>query len=114
MLMLRFTLQSFQLNLILNLFQIHTTAIKSIYYDEIDHLLEFFHTENDDDLLYVDLQILQSWLVVATSSNIYAVYTFFSHKDGGANVTVTDCMTTISMFVPTKATVKLDNGNTGY
>ena len=36
------------------------TAIKSIYDDEMDHLLEFFHSEHDDDLLDVDLQMLQA------------------------------------------------------
>ena len=37
-----------------------TTPIKSIDDDEMDHLLEFFHSEHDDDLLDVDLQMLQS------------------------------------------------------
>ena len=32
-----------------------TTPTKSIDDGEIDHLLEFFHSEHDDDLLYVDL-----------------------------------------------------------
>ena len=32
-----------------------TTPIKSIYDDEIDCLLELFHSEHDDNLLYVDL-----------------------------------------------------------
>ena len=36
-----------------------TTPIKSIDDDEMDHLLEFFHSEHDDDLLDVDLQMLQ-------------------------------------------------------
>ena len=37
-----------------------TTPIKSIYDYEMDHLLEFFHSEHDDDFLYVDLQMLQA------------------------------------------------------
>ena len=37
-----------------------TTPIKSIDDDEMDHLLEFFHSEHDDDLLDVDLQMLQA------------------------------------------------------
>ena len=37
-----------------------TTTIKSIDDDEIDHLLEFFHSEHDDYLLDVDLQMLQA------------------------------------------------------
>ena len=36
------------------------------------------------------------------------------HKYGGANVTVTDCMSHFSMFGPNKNTVKLANGNTGH
>ena len=34
----------------------------------MDHLLELFHSEHDDDILDVDLQMLQYWLVVAPSS----------------------------------------------
>ena len=36
------------------------------------------------------------------------------HKYGGANVAVTNFMPHFSMSVPTKATVKLANGNTGH
>ena len=37
-----------------------TTPIKSIDYYEMDHLLEIFHSEHDDDILDVDLHMLQS------------------------------------------------------
>ena len=37
-----------------------TTPIKSIDNDEMDNLLEFFHSEHDDNLLDVDLQMLQA------------------------------------------------------
>ena len=37
-----------------------TTSIKSIDDDEMGHLLEFFHPEHDEDLLYVDIQMLQA------------------------------------------------------
>ena len=37
-----------------------TTPIKLIDDDEMDHLLEFFHSEHDADLLDVDLQMLQA------------------------------------------------------
>ena len=37
-----------------------TTPIKSIDDDEMDHILEFFHLEHDDDILDVDLQMLQA------------------------------------------------------
>ena len=54
-------LQTFQLNLAMTLFHIQTPPpIKSIDDDEMDHLLEFFHSEHDDDLLDVDLQMLQA------------------------------------------------------
>ena len=38
----------------------YTTLIKSIDDDEMDHLLEFFYSEHDKDLLNVGLQMLQS------------------------------------------------------
>ena len=36
-----------------------TNPIKSIDDDEMDHLLELFHSEHDEDILDVDLQMLQ-------------------------------------------------------
>ena len=52
--------------------------------------------------------------MVAPPTKFYTVSTVLFHKDGGANVAVTNCMSHFSMFVPTKATVKLSNGNTGH
>ena len=52
--------------------------------------------------------------MVASSSKIYTVYTVLFHKYGGANAAVKNCMSHFSMFFPTKATVKLANGNTGH
>ena len=57
-----------------------TTPIKSIDDDEIDHLLEFFHSKHDDDLLDVYLQMLQAWLVVALPSKLYTLSTVLLHK----------------------------------
>ena len=37
-----------------------TNPIKSVDDDEMNHLLECFHSEHDDDLLEVDLQMLQA------------------------------------------------------
>ena len=37
-----------------------TTPLKSIDDGEMYHLLEFLHTEHDDDVLDVDLQMLQA------------------------------------------------------
>ena len=39
---------------------LETTPIKSIDDDEMVHLLEFFHSEHDNNLLDVDLQMLQA------------------------------------------------------
>ena len=44
--------------------------------------------------------------------NNYTVSTVLFHKYGGENVGVTNCMSHFSMFIPTKANVKLYNGNT--
>ena len=52
--------------------------------------------------------------MVAPPSKFYTVSTALFHKYGGANVAVTNCMSHFSMFVSTKATVKLANGNTGH
>ena len=38
----------------------YTTTIKSIDDYEMDHLLEVFHSEHDDNILDVDLQMFQS------------------------------------------------------
>ena len=78
----------------------------------MDHLLEFFQSEHDGDLLDVELQMLQDLLVVAPPSKLYTVSNVLFNKYRGANVAVTNCMSPISMFVPTKTTVKLANGNT--
>ena len=58
--------------------------------------------------------MLQYLLVVAPLSKIYTVYIVLFHKYGGANVAVTNFMSNFYMFVPTKATVKFSNGNTGH
>ena len=74
--------------------------------------LELFHSEHDGDLLDVNINMLQSWLLVAPPSEFYKFSTVFFHKYGGTNVVVTNCMSNFSMFFPTKDTVKLANGNT--
>ena len=76
--------------------------------------MEFFRSKHDNDLLDVDLQMLQDWLVVAPPSKFYTVSTVLFHKDGGANVAVTNFVSHFSMFVSTKVTLKLANGNTGH
>ena len=76
-------------------------------------ILELFHSENDDDILDVEIHMLQAWLVVAPPSKFYTVSTVLFHKYGGAKVAVGNYMSHFSMFVPTKATVKLVNVNTG-
>ena len=59
MLMLRLNLQGFQLGLNLNLYP-DTTLIRSNDDDEMDHILELFHCEHDEDYLDIDMQMLQS------------------------------------------------------
>ena len=54
-----------------------TTLIKSIHDDGMDHLLELLHSEHDEYLLDVDLQKVQSLLVVYPASKFYTVATFF-------------------------------------
>ena len=44
----------------------------------------------------------------------YTVSTVLFYEYGGANFAVTNCMSHFSMFVQTKATVKLANVNTGH
>ena len=75
------------------------------------HLLEFLHSEYEY-ILYVYIQMLQSWLMISPTKNIYTVYTVLFHKNGGVNSAVKNWMSQFSMFVPTKAVVKLANGNT--
>ena len=52
--------------------------------------------------------------MVNPSSKLYIVSTVLFHKYREVNVAVTNCMSQFSMFVPTKATMKLANGNTGH
>ena len=46
----------------------YTTPIKSIDDDEMDHLLEFFHSEHDGYILDVATHMIQDLLVVSPSS----------------------------------------------
>ena len=55
--------------------------------------------------------MIQALLVVAPTSKFYTVSSVLFHKDVGATFEVTNCMSHFSVFVPTKATVKLSYGN---
>ena len=79
----------------------------------MDHLLEFLYSEHNEAFLDVDIQILQAWLMVTCPSKFYTVSTVLFHKYVGANVAVTNWMSHFSIFVPTKATVKMANVNMG-
>ena len=57
--------------------------IKWIDDNEMDHLLEFFHSEQDGDILDFDIQMLQAWLLVAPPSKFYTLYTVLLLKYGG-------------------------------
>ena len=78
----------------------------------MNHLLYLFHSEDNDDILDVDLHMLQALLVVFPSLKFYKVSTVYFNKYGGRNLYVTNYMSHYSMFVPIKATVKLAIGNT--
>ena len=52
--------------------------------------------------------------MVTPLSKFYTVSTVLFHKYGGVNVAVKNFMSHFYMFVPTKANVKLANGNTGH
>ena len=93
---------------------IDTTIIKQIDDDWMDHILELFHSEYDEDILSVEIQMLQAWLVVAPPSKFYTLSTVLFHKYRGEKVAVKDCMSHFSMFVSTKSTVKMANRNTGH
>ena len=45
---------------------------------------------------------------------MYTVSTVLFHKYVGAKFSVANCMSHFNMLVPTKANVKLANGNTGH
>ena len=74
-----------------------------------------YSTQNIMMILWcVDLQILHVWLVFVPTSKKITVSTVLFHEYGGENVAVKNYMSHFSMLVPTKATVKLDNGNTWH
>ena len=52
--------------------------------------------------------------MVAPPSKYYTISTLLFNKDGGANIPVKNWMSHFSVFVPTKANVKMDNGKTGH
>ena len=52
--------------------------------------------------------------MVSPPSKLYIVSTLLFHKYVRANVAVTNCMSHFYMFVPTKAAVKMANGNTRH
>ena len=58
--------------------------------------------------------MLQAWLVVAISPKFYTVYTILFHKYVGSNIGFKIFMSHFSMFVPTKANVKIANVNMGH
>ena len=49
--------------------------------------------------------------MVSPTSNIFTVSTVLFHKYRGENIGVTNFLSLFSMFIPTKAIVKLANGS---
>ena len=58
--------------------------------------------------------MLQALLMVSPPSKRYTVSTLLFHIYGGSNVAVKDGKSHFYIFVPIKAAVKLDHGNTGH
>ena len=77
----------------------------------MNQLPELFHSENDDDILDVDIQMLQALLVVSPSLEFIQSQLRVLNKDEGANIGLKNY---ISMFAPIKESVKLTNGNMGH
>ena len=104
MVMLKSPLQSFQLSLTLNQLQIQT-PLRLNELMKIKLIISWnYFIQNTIKILYM----------VAPTSIFYTVFTVFFHKDGLANVSVTNCMSHFSIFVPTNAILKLANGNAGH
>ena len=97
--MLRSNLYSFQLNLTLNLFQIHTPLLSNQFMMMKCTIFYNSSTQNMMIILWVLTSIcfsLDWWS--PTPKNIYTVSTVLFHKYGGENVVVTNCMSHFSMF----------------
>ena len=58
--------------------------------------------------------MFQNLLVVEPPTKLYTLSTVLFHKYEQENVAVTNFMSQFSMFVPTKGTVKLTDGNMGH
>ena len=80
----------------------------------MDQFLELSHSENDYDILDVDLQMLPSWLVLNHSSKcIHYLLCFFINTEDKNLLSQITCHIFLYIW-PTKATVELANGNTVY
>ena len=114
MVMLRFTLHCFQFNLTLNLFQIHT-PLQSNQLMIIKWTISWNSSTQNMMMIFLILTFrFLGFTSVLPSFKMYTVSTVLFHKYGGENISVTNYMSHFSMFVPTKATVKLANRNTGH
>ena len=85
------------------------TSIKSIYDDEIDQFVEFFHSDHYENLLDTDLFMLQAWPVVALYLKFYTVSTVLFNKYVRENVGVKNWISHFNMFFEIKSNVKLEN-----
>ena len=49
----------------------------------MEYLLELFHSEHDEDLIDIEIQMLQDWLVVAPTSGFmqYLLYCFINTEE---------------------------------
>ena len=112
--MSRFTLKSFQLNIPLNLLHIQTPF-------QSDKLMimkwNISCNSSTQNRMMIFWMLTSIWLMIdwwfPLDLKCYTVYTVLFHRYGGQNIVVTNCMSHFYMFVPTKATIKLANGNKG-
>ena len=49
----------------------------------MEQIPQFLQSYHDDNILDVDLQMLQYWLLVAPSLNVYTFSTILFYKNGG-------------------------------
>ena len=113
MLVFRFTLQSSYLNLTLDIFQIQT-PLRSNQFMMMKWTISWnFSTHNMMNIFWVLTSRCFSyyWWLPLLQNIIQSLLCCFINMEGGY-VTVTNFSSHFSMFIPTKATVKLANGNT--
>ena len=114
MVVLNLPLHSFQLSLTLNQFQIHT-PLQLNQFMMIKWIISWnYYIQNMIKIFWMLTAIcfkLEWWSPLLQNFIQYLLYCFVTMEE---HFLVTNFKSHFSMFVPTKATVKLANGNTGH